>query len=182
MCTFAMSQAVAEKRGCEKLGANLGNYYISSAIQIGIPIAGAPQQRYTGNAFDASQNGAGSASNSYEFTAFTAADTLNRTYIRILLTVNADINNSTAGTACSVGIKIETKKTAGAYVQFQSVTVQSKTFDTGAVAGVRTLEFFYPMTADEIANGCQVKITGSASVQTSGVSTLANIESSLALC
>ena len=87
--------------------------------------------------------------------------------IKILAYVENHATSGSAGGSCSVSLKIETKDVGGAYsdtLPTQTIASAVAYDDRNQEYGIRTYEWLHTLTNDEKANGVQVKITSSCSV------------------
>lgn len=131
---------------------------------------------YTSTAFDASRSTTGTTSNSYEPSAIAAADLTEKNYLIINATVNASVSLATDGTGSSA-LLIEEKYVGGSYSSIFTGTALSYT-DRNAISLTQTFTYVYTLTANDKANGVQLKFTGSATGLTSpaGSASIANVQ------
>jgi len=134
---------------------------------------------YTGTAFNSSQTGSGTNSNSYETSLITAASLVGATYIRIKITTTASAKGIFSSTAGSAALKLEEKYNGGAYSTLFDVTRNSLDSDGsgGNFINVNsgTLEYIYTLTANDLANGIYLKITSTSVGDTNTSASLTNI-------
>ena len=125
-------------------------------------------QIYTSSGFDASQTNAGITSNGYEMTAITSANLINANYLIINAIVNVAAS-SINGISCFGYLTFQTKYTGGAYADSMTQVIVARTVGANHITdGVHQVTWIHTLTANEKANGVQVKIVGSVEVQNDG--------------
>lgn len=129
---------------------------------------------YTGTGFNASRsNSNGTTNTAYELTAIPAASLTDKVYLKIIVTTyNSCVDGS--GNSSSTALKIESKYVGGSYNTDLSQTLLSVS-ESNTIGTTQTVIFVHTLTANEIANGLQLQLTGSATCNYGSGSSSASI-------
>jgi hypothetical protein len=140
---------------------------------------------YTGTAFNSSQSGAGTTTNSYETALITTTQLAGADYLLIKITHTAAAGtNSTSGTNGYCNLKLEEKYSGGGYSTLFDVNALNMD-NTGGSMGLnatcaKTIEYIYTLTANDKANGVYLKFSSTSFGQGSNDSaSLSNICTSI---
>lgn len=137
---------------------------------------------YTATGFNSSSSSSASGSDSDSFNVELTPTTfgvVKPTYLKITMnatiSVNAQSQTSTAGSATG-SIKIEIKDIGGSYseVYNQPVAVVSLSDTDRNTSEDNSFVFLHTLTANEKANGFQIKMTGTTSTTNSGSASVTN--------
>lgn len=147
------------------------NFLVSRFVQI-----------YTGTGFDTTQTGSGSDSDDYEMIAIAAADLGNADYVEIEITGTA-YAHSYAGNS-NVQLKVQTKYIGGSYADstgYQTILKTDITGDDVAIYNIYTWKWIHTLSANEKANGVQVKLFSISTANTGGHASFTNIQTIIKL-